>query len=343
MRKTLRDVRLSTIPQALGFCQGSADGIPGQLLAWVNEAQEKLWLAGGELGWWGTWWKTAFAIASDSTITVPANVARIINLEVCHETVKIQNEFYEFLEAGVGLQPPYTCQSQCVPLQTYDRGLVPTYADLPATSTLRVYISDARDVGKRILLQGTDTNGRKIRSVDGRSDVEGSFLAFAQPFTETSFTYATLYGVQKDLTYGDVLLYAVDPTTGALTRLALYEPSESNPQYRRYYLGGLPACCNGQKPTSVMGMAKLDFRPARVDTDWMVIGNLPALKEECLSIKYSEMDELKAMSKSLKHHENALQYLNKELDTYLGRERPAIGTAPDGTAVFENRGIGTLM
>jgi hypothetical protein len=142
----------------------------------------------------------------------------------------MRNEFYEFIEPGIGLQPSNTCNctTPCNTLQTYERGTVPTFRDLTSTGNpklLRVYPSDTRDVGgTRILLQGLDQNGNVIRSLDNGIDIEGEYVIQLSPFADSLNYFSSITGVQKDITAGDVLLYEVDSVTGTQVLLPDTKP-----------------------------------------------------------------------------------------------------------------------
>jgi hypothetical protein len=359
-RKTFLDARLSRIPSSVGLC---AADVPGTA-SYVNEAQQRLIIAGGETGWFGSWQKVAFAVdPSDSYLTLPRQIARIINLDVCNYPVRVQNEFYEFLEAGIGHQPssPCACPAACQVLETFDRGVTPTFRDIIPTGNpklVRIYATTNRDYGRRVLLQGLDTNGTVIRSLDNGVDVEGEFITLGAPFATSAFTYLKITGIQKDVTAGDVRFYEVDSVLGTQRSISLMEPSETVACYRRYFINGISntccACgtisgsiCATPNPTpataSVLAMAKLEFIPVAVDTDYLLIGNLPALKLECMSVRLEESDEEKSFALSQKLHQQAIKLLNKELTHYTGRLMPATNFAPWGNAKLEYQRIGTLV
>jgi len=339
----LKDVRQSRIPITIGKC----DSDNAEFIEIVNEAQERLIFAGGETGWWGSWVKTVFTVdtVADPFITLPRSVARFINMAVCKRPVRIQNEFYEFLDAGIGLQPS---QCDCNQIETYDRGMFPTFSDLvPPNKRLRFYITDAADVGRRALVQGTDQNGTTIYSLDGIDEVTGVYVAFAQPFVDTPFNITTLTGLQKDFTVGQVKVFEVDTVTGVQRLILTMEPSEEVAGYRRYFLNGLPRnCCNPTDPAvttvQVTAMAKLAVIPVAVDTDYFVIQNKTALKEECQAVRFGEMDVEGALAQAAIRHKKAINLLNGELIHWLGKERPAIQFSPFGTAHLSRQRIGAL-
>jgi len=356
MRTTLAQVQQSRLPETIGKC---ASDLPG-IAAYVNQAQQQLINAGGETGFWGGWQKVVFQVSHcHPYITLPRAFARIINMDVCRFPVRIQNEFYEMLEAGIGLQGFGQRRDWCGTLEGYERGVWPTHFDIaPANQFLRVYLTDPRDVGLRVLVgPAKDQNGNDIYSQDGNNSVDGFYLSLEQPFTTTDFIVTNIGGIQKDATFGDVLLYQVDAATGVEFLLSRYAPDEINPAYRRYYINRMPcgcAPCNVPSnpclhlPTQTTrvpctALAKLEFIPVNRATDFLIIGNIPALIEECKAIRYADMDTPQAMDLEAKSHAKAMKYLNQELTHYLGTYQPAINFAPFGTAKLERARIGNLI
>lgn len=315
-RTTFSQFRQSRIPHALGVNPGDWP----QLASYANEAIQRLIIEGGDEGFWGTWAKMAFNVTRlIPYITTPRAVARLINADVNRCPVQIHNEFFEFLDFTTGLRD--TSVVNCN-LEIYERGWVPTFADLvPGNKRLRVYATDARDYNLRVLVQGQDDNAETIRSTDRSVDLEGIYLTLASPFVDLPFNISSITGLQKDVTVGDVKIFELDTVTGNQRLLVIMEPSEETAMYRRYYVAGLP-----QTPpiSQVVAMAKLDHLPVRVDTDYLLIGNLPALKEECLALRMREMDHPNAIQMANEHHINALRLLRHELDHHLGIQRPSI-------------------
>lgn len=345
--KRLKDARQSRIPEAIGCCAADNAKLP----AVINEAQERLVYAGGDTGWWGSWAKMVFNVdrSANPYITLPRTVARLINMDYCRYPVRIQNEFYEFLEAGIGLQSAVgsPCNPNCAVPESFDRGQFPTFTDMTAGTVLRFYLTDVLDVGRRVLVQGTDTNDSTVYSLDGTVQVQGIFVDLTSPFVDVPFAMNTLTGLQKDVTIGPVQVWEVDQTTGAQTLISTMEPSEEVAGYRRYFLNGLPtACCeNPQVQTPIVqvtAMAKLAFLPVVADTDYLLIQNLQALKEECQAVRFGEMDDTASAAQATLRHQKAINLLNGELVHHLGKERPAINFAPFGTAHLRRQLIGQL-
>lgn len=350
MRITLSQVRQSRLPEAVGKCQADIPGVA----SFVNLAQERLIKAGGETGWWGGWRKVVFSVSRcNPYVTMPYQFARVIELAYCRHPVRMQNEFYEILPEGIGLQD--FCKipgapNWCGEAQGYDRGTFPTNTDLsPSNQYLVAYPTDARDVGKNLCISNClDQNGNPIYSTVGNAQVNGFFMTLAQPNVIGTVNgqptiVTSIGGIQKDITFGDVLLYQQDATTGAQVLLSRYGAYETNPAYRRYYLNNVPCTCGVVTPASpcivppgstglipVTALVKLEFVPVMNDTDFLVIGNIPALIEECKAIRYADMDVPNAAALEAKSHAKAIKLLNDELTHYLGKNWPAINVAPYG-------------
>lgn len=351
MRTKLSDISDTMIPDALGLC---ADDFP-RLAQFVNRVTQELIITAGEDGFWGGYHKVVFNVTrSNPYITLPPQYARMISMDVCRRPVPIQNEHYEFLEFGIGLQVPCTNESpflgmQCGTLQGFDRNVVNTAYDLtPTNQYLRTYITDVRDIGAKFLISGAlDQNGVGIYTNDVNLQVNGFYLLGDQPFTTSSSIVTSFQAFSKPVTYGDVLLYQVDATTSEEVLLSRFTPQETNPTYRRYFIKSLPCgCC--QSPTNpgyvqVTTLLKIEYYPVINPSDFLIIANFPALELMCESIRYGKMDNAISQALGVKKKAEAVKLLNDELNHYIGKSKPAINVAPYGSAALPNQMIGVLI
>lgn len=345
MRVTAQQLRLSAFPTRVGLCQADAP----RIFELANECIQRLLFAGGETGFFGCWAKVAFLVQrTNPFITLPPGFARAINIDVCRKPIRVQNEFMEFLEYGIGLReaPPQIRGNFCGALQGFERGNYPTLIDLPAPSYLRLYATDPADYNRRLLVgSAKDQNGLGIYTQDGLQSVNGFYLTLKAPFDTSPFLVSSFQNIAKDFTQGDVLLTAVDPTTGAETTLSRYGPDEISPSYRRYYFNALPTNCCSISPITpglvqVTAMLKYEYQPIRRDTDFLIIGNIPALIEEAQAIRYSSIDEPTAAQLEAKHHKKAISLLQAEQRHELGELQPAINQAIFGSARLCRAGVG---
>lgn len=344
MRTSVYQLQQSAFPQVIGACQADLPTI----CAFANEAQQRLIPAMGETGPWGGWRKIVLQASRCAPyVTLPREVARIIEMSYCRMPVGIRNEFYELMEASIGLQDFCRRTDWCGAVRGYERGTFPSMRDVdPANQFLRLYATDPRDYGKRLLVgPAQDQNGNGIYTQDSLNQVNGFYLTLKQPFDTSQMIVSHFTGILKDPTFGDVLLYQVDATTGAQVLLSRYAPDEISPSYRRYFLSHLPCSCNThttqQSPcitgattpgvVQVTAIAKLEPVPVNLQTDFLVIGNIPALIEEAKSIRFGRMDTANAITQEAKCHARAIKLLNDELVHYTGRSI-AVNIAPFGTA-----------
>lgn len=352
MSKRLRlyDMRLSRLPGAVGVCQSDIIGIA----RYCNSAQQRLLYCreSGDEGWYGTFAEIVFNVSREKPyITLPRQIARLEAINVCDRPVAVQNQFYEYLQFGNGRMPKQFRSCDAGTIQCLSRNNSPTFVDLSsAPQVLRLYVTDAADIGRRVLLQGRDSNGNTIRSPDGLNEVEGVFITLDQPFSDAPMQFNSITGIQKDITVGNVRLVQASPSTGDEVLLTTLEPGEETSWNRRYYLSKLPCgCCLSPSQTQpcptvqVTAIAKLEPLPVRVDTDYLLIQNIESIIEEAQAVRYSEMDVGEAKAMSHERHIQAVRFLNGELTHYYGKDRPAINFAPFGTARLEYRGIGTMI
>lgn len=337
MRATFLDVKQSRIPELLGICADDTY----RLAAVVNDAQQRLIYAGKDAGWWEGWVKTQFSVSATSPyITLPREFARIINMALCEFPIYIHNEFYEVLPGGPGpMRDNDCCSDWCGTVAGYERGVWPTSVDLTSTNQrLRLYPTDSRDEGAKILFISLDQNGNQIYDMDGLSTTLGFSLAILSPFADSGFNVSKINGAVKPVTFGDVLLYQVDQTTGEEVLLSRYLASETNPAYRRYYI--TPLCTNCSSFT-VTALAKVEFIPAIRDSDPLIIGNIPALSEMCQALRGYSQEVIAAHSMAAQHERRAIKLLKQEMDHYLGKEQPAVAVDRLQQASFHRIGLAT--
>lgn len=335
MRTTVQMFRSSRIPQVLGTCMSDLPSC----LSFLNEATQRLLSspAVGDEGWFGSYAKVVFNVDPNFPyITVPREIARLEWIDVCNHSIKVQNQFLEFLDFGIGLQKQCANSNCCkTGILALDRGIVPTQVDMPTGSKLRVYWTNAADNEANLVFEGTDSNDMEIYTVFNGQQVTGVYLTIdtSVAFTDTSYTFNTLQNVAKDITLGPVNLYAVD-SGGNQLLLQTFAPNQTSGSYRRYFLQNFPKNCNGCNPITgkiqVTAMAMLEFVPMTSDSDFLILGNLPALKEMCQSIRYEEMDIPNAKQQAEYHYKKAIGLLNGELTKYEGRRNPAVNFRPFG-------------
>jgi hypothetical protein len=311
MRTTLADIRDTQIPQVLQLCANDATG---RLQRYLNEAVVRL-LPRGQ--WRGTVVRYRLC-PSANCITWPRHVESILAFSICARPGVIRSHWYEFLGYGPGNIP---LSSDCSGDKLKDRGLAVAFDDICGENKkIRVYCDLPADAGKTILLQGYDSNRNWV--LTGNGDVNGELVTLAMPWVDTSTVWmpSGLAGVQKQLTKGPVRLYELDTTTALQRPLAIYEPDELVPEYRRSVVPGMTDGSATDAPDScaqpaVTVLAKLKFIPVRAETDYLLIGNTAALKDMCQAIKKREDNHI---AEALTYEASAIAVLEQELSNFHG-------------------------
>lgn len=282
---TLQDALNSEIPLQLGFLPTDP-----RVVGYVNRAVQRLMVKGR---WWGIFKRTIIC-AADGCIVWPREFANIETFQICSTNVPIRNLWFEFQDNVI---PPTLTDGPGFDWKSLDRGVVPVGVQPPVPSQVRFYATNVSDAGVRILVQGLDQNGVIIRNLDPvtGSMVNGEYLTLvAPPLPVTSVSrFSQITAVQKGLTADRVLFVAVDPVTFAETTMATYQYDDIYPQFRRTFLTAFPrtqltcpqitddcptpSTCTGANVYSVKAIVKLNFLPARVPTDWLLLENLPAI------------------------------------------------------------------
>ncbi len=332
-RLRLLDLRVSRFPRVLGLC---ADNVPA-IAAAANAAQEQLLYdkAAGEESWNGSWAEIAFSVSRTSPFaTLPRDIARLEGVTVCDQVVPLNNQLVEYLRFGNGRMSTNRCRCPN-DLGVYARNNAITTTDLTAGQYVRAYLTNAQDVGKRVLIQGNDSNDLPVFSQSNLIRVTGLFLALDTVPVTTDITFNSLSGIQKDQTAGQVQIYGVDATTGTETLLLTMQPSETTAWYRRYFFSDLPCSCCPTSSTegtvTVRAIAKMELIPVITDTDYLLLQSKEALIEEGMSIRLQEADTTAAQQMAMIHHQRAIRMLIGESSHVNGINDPAVGFAPFAT------------
>jgi len=329
--------------------------------SFANGAQRRLLYCkeAGEESFWGTWAEISFNITRAVPFyTAPREVARLELVDICNRPVSVQSQFTEYLRFGNGHLPKIFRQqhSGCFHPQVLSRNNVPTFTDLTGPPQyIRIYPTDAADVSKAVIMQGTDSNNNVIYSTLGLNKITGTTVYLDAPFVTVALTgsstplpFNSITGIQKDATVGPVRFTQVDPTTGNELLLHTMEPSETTAYYRRYYFDSLPVnCCfdpnTGSTNVFVQAIAKLELIPVVCDSDYLLIQNMEALIEEAQALRYSTIDSAQAKQNEAIKHRDAVRLLRGELAHYMGTTHPSVWFSPFGSARLERQKIGQLL
>lgn len=301
-----------------------------------NEAVKRLMDAGL---WCGTYQRYQICTTA-ACLTWPRQFDTIEVVDICGSPVTVRNQWFEFLDQGPGLWRGGrgACGGVCCPTINYidrGRGYV-MFDDVTAPSKIRFYTQFAADAGKVINIRGYESGSNQWVLTDGGA-TEGENVTLTSTFVDTVTTWMpqVFRDIIKDKTLGHVRAYAVpvdDPT--ALKALAVWEPSETIPNYRRCVIPALSrstGCCNGLVPSTckptVTVMAKLAFIPLESDLDIVPLTCAPAIKMAMLSILKQERGDSEGARDAMhgsfnpitrQFEDGAIPLLEAELAAYQG-------------------------
>lgn len=324
--KTLLDIKQSSIPQSVKMAACDA-----RFVTLVNEAQARLANMGR---WWGTYKKLRVCI-DQNCVTWPREVKVVEGFNICGIGIPIRNAWYDFQDT---VAAPIVGQCMCGNNQLLDRGLVCQNRDAQAPSKVRIYITDPADAGVVVLLQGLDHNGNPVRS----STYDGEQVTLANPMATSTTIFAApgLTAVQKPLTKGYLKVFALDVATNIETQIATWAPSETRPSYRRTALVRLPVPCQNQLNSvctdrgdgcnppltncagaTAEAMVRLELLPVVADSDWLLIGNIAAMKAMMRALQKEDENDFQG---AVAFIEAAKRELRNELNAYQPPEQTQI-------------------
>ena len=309
---TLGSVK-SAIARVLGKSTSSSE-----VVDYINEAQEMLVNRGD---WRGTVVRYAVCVA-DAKLTWPRWVEAIRKVTIAKSPAPIANRWYEF--AGTG--PGNLDDDDSPGLILQDMQEAPTFADISGTGKrLHAISNQTESSGLYICVQGYDENNEWIRTMHSGSLIDGEMLAVNTTGAYSTNYFSNVAAVRKDETAGVVTLSEYDVALAVFAPIGRYEADETAPLYRRSRVPGLADICDCQCDdgyVKVQVQAKLRHIPVVNNNDWLLIGNLPALKSMVLSISKSE----KNLPAEAEYYEaRAIKELEKELTNHhLGESLPMV-------------------
>lgn len=271
----------SRIAESLGLAPGDS-----RVLSYINRSIQRLMHRGH---WIGTMDKYSVSV-SQSLLTLPPQFAVAEQLAINNRPMDLHSPWFEWNPGGWGTIGEATA-TQAMPFSkvAIQRGNACTITDIPvgASMQLRLQCDVAADVGAQVLLLGYDGNGNWIRTNPGGIYQDGLLVTLAQtPGTLTTFNASPIYfsritGVQKPLTNGQIWLYTWDGTNNVM--IGNYQFWETNPFYARYVL---PTCPSTTNQVDIYG--KMAWRPVINPTDWLILGNLEAIRLACMALRAEE-------------------------------------------------------
>jgi hypothetical protein len=277
---------------------------PELFIPLLNEAQDAII---GEGQWKGLLGEVNFN-SSTGFITLPRRWESVVADRMCYGGAPVFGRYHEFSSMGPCYFSDLEWRLNCL----IDQGEWPTQVYQPEALPIRITIADADDEGETIRLYGIDASGNVIFDSDGR---EGIDYTTVLPSVTTSESFI-LTNVVKPTTEGTVTVSSVDGAT--VTALSTYEPTETNPLYRRYKVGTHEARDDGAPV--IRTLCKRRFVPVVHETDLVFPSNVRALRFAMNACKLEAQGAYEVGS-SIPYWEQCFRELNNSLRQARGNIR----------------------
>ena len=314
-----------TAKRLAGVCVGSP-----QFVSYTNGAVDQLLRRGN----WYTSFRTVRGCVYNGCVTWPRQVQTILSIRNSGQYQRVFNKWFNFLPMNDRDHGYFYRDWHLGGMRERGRtvtdGTSPVFNpiapghDLP----IRFYIDSPTDLGKTITLIGIDCNGQFIRTQRKDGTVQdGIQLTFALPYVQTPYAMRHIQRVVKDETNYNVRGYQVLPD-GTMLELALYEPSETSPEYittqtSRTHNRVWNGCCEGE----VEALVKIKFVPVKYDNDLLLIDNETALANMVMAVRFKEMGDL---TNARGYEVEAMRELNYQMRNVFPDEQFVVDFRPFG-------------
>ena len=214
-------------------------------------------------------------------ITLPRRAESVLGVLQLDTPVAIFGRLQEYNMNGLGANPDaYNVQFLA---DMGDR--FTTMVDIPASSYLKVTSSETEHSHVRLTVTVESSSG----------PVFGAPTSLKLAVGETSANpFLKITRVTKPVTKGYITLTAVDEETAVETTLAVYEPGELSPSYRRYKMVGR----DPKKPDAIRVICKRKFVPCVTETDIVIPPSIGALKHGLLALNYENNGDIERANAS---------------------------------------------
>jgi len=284
-------------PRVLASIGGLCPGDP-RALAWLNEA-EAMMLSYGR--WWGSIQRAQFCV-SEGCFSFGPEIETVEQIAVNGQPIGIVTNWYAFTQTlasvkqcacstGCGSSLRYPCNH----LYVEDHGTAVSDTVTKGSNKVLRFYPQTADVGKKIIVQGYDSNNIWVRTSIGGSISDGEEITLALPFTDTVTVWypGSPTGIIKDETDYRVLMHSYDTSTTLEVLLATYQPWETLPTRRKFfmpYFSSVPgnSCCSSTTPKTVTAIVKLAHTPLVNTNDWLLFENANAYKAALMAMKAQE-------------------------------------------------------
>lgn len=209
-----------------GFCDES------KLLRWLSDAVSLTANKGDFEGWKG--YLDICSTDGGKCITLPREASTVYAVNIGGRPSLGLGQLFNF-----HLNGPGDCPRDCNLSWQDMGGFHSVYRDISTPSKVIAYVQKQEDNGKSLIVFGQDKFGNPLRRNTSEGWKDGyqvpTIFGYAVPDDEAPII-ARIDRVYKDITAGTIRLSTVDDSGVTGTLLAVYEPDEQHPQYRRIKL-----------------------------------------------------------------------------------------------------------
>lgn len=245
--------------------------------------------------------------SAGKVVTLPREVETVLALNISGQPSFPRDRWAEFHLNGRGSD----CSDSCVFFWD-DKGDVPIFRDPTATVRLYGIVENPQDLTAELWVYGYDENDQKIFSTVAGETVEGYRVTLTDGLVvldPTAPLFKKITAVRKGVTKGFVRLVAYEDGAITGTDIGLYEPFETEPQYRRIILSTSACWVRIQYRKKVFRL--------RSDTDYIPLHSRYAV---LLMLKSLEKLDKDRIEEAEAYERKAVQML---LDEHFTRNPPA--------------------
>jgi len=203
-----------------------------KILRWLSDAVTLVANKGDLEGWKG--YIDICSTDGGRCITLPREVETVYAVNIGGHPSLGLNQLFNF-----HLNGPGDCHQSCDWAWQDKGGNHAVYRDLSIPSKIVAYVQRPEDTGKSLIIYGFDEKGNALDTITSEGRTLGyivpTIYGYALP-DDVAPTIARIMAVVKEPTIGTIRLSTIDSSGPTGILLAVYEPDERFPQYRRIQL-----------------------------------------------------------------------------------------------------------
>jgi hypothetical protein len=298
-----------TVAEAKGtLCRAVDNGVPAddpRVIQRLNEAMERLMVSGHYVGMT----QELTICAQQQCFSLPRQIESVQEIFILDQSLDVTDGWYSIENPSTYVDPDFLNDVVLV-----DRGEHATVFDICTPGKLIIYSDYTEAAGDVIRIFGLDPTGNEIYTLQNGVYAPGELIALSISGVVSVSTYSKITNMQKPVTNGPVRIYEVDPNNASNhIMLAILDPTERVPSYRRYFCADIPLIEAGDPPVRIRVTGKRRYLPVTYDTDFLILSNVSALRLEMMSLEREDGNDFQG---SAEFHKRAQDLLTAEAKIY---------------------------